>query len=241
MKMQAMFAAAAFAALAACSPPAAKTEAPTAETASAPAAAPLVVDAPAGTYGLDLSHASLTWKVGHMGLSDYTARFAKFDAKLEIDPANPAAAKLTATIDPTSIRTDYPGDYKATHKGSPFKSWDEDLAKNEKWFNATKFPAITFTSTAVEMTGQDTAKVTGDLAMLGVTKPVTLDVKFNGSKNPHPFAPGAGALGFSATGSLKRSDWGMVNYIGGVDDEVSLLIEAEFIQVVTPAAAAKAG
>jgi polyisoprenoid-binding protein YceI len=174
----------------------------------------------------------------HMGLSNYTARFAKFDATIEFDPANPTASKVTATIDPTSVRTDYPGNYKATHKGSPFKTWDEDLAKNDKWFNAGKFPAITFTSTGVELTGATTGKVTGDLEMLGVKKPVTLDVTFNGSKNPHPFIPTA-ALGFSASGTIKRSEFGMTNLIGGIGDDVQIFIEAEFIQAPPGGAAAK--
>jgi len=234
MKLKMMIGAAALALTAiACSPPA-QQEAP-----AAPApVAPISVDVPAGDYGLDLTHGSLTWKVNHMGLSNYTARFAKWDATITFDPANLSASKVVATIDPTSVKTDYPGDYKKSHAQTGFKSWDEDLAKSDKFFNAGKFPTITFTSTSVETTGEKTGKVTGDLTFLGVTKPVTLDVTFNGSKNPHPFVPAA-AIGFSATGAIKRSDFGVAFPPGAVGDDVQIVIEGEFIQKVAAPAPTK--
>lgn len=236
MKVKMLLGAAALAfAAVACSPQAAK--APEAPAAPAPAA-PVKVEVPAGDYGLDPTHGSITWKVNHMGLSNYTARFAKWDATITFDPANLSASKVVATIDPTSVKTDYPGDYKKTHAQTGFKSWDEDLAKSDKFFNAGKFPTITFTSTSVETTGEKTGKVTGDLTFLGVTKPVTLDVTFNGSKNPHPFVPAA-AIGFSATGTIKRSDFGVAFPPGPVGDDVQIIIEGEFIQKVAPAAPAK--
>lgn len=191
------------------------------EKAAASQAYKPVTDAPAGVYGLDLTHASLTWRVMHLGLARYTARFAKFDSTLEIDPAKPEAAKLTVTIDPTSIRTDYPN--------AATKDFDKALATEERWFNAGKFPTITFASTKIERTGERTAKVTGDLNFLGVTKPTTLDVTFNGGMASHPFAK-VGAIGFSATGKLKRSDFGMTALLPGIGDEVDLQIEVEYIQ-----------
>lgn len=179
-----------------------------------------VADVPAGTYVLDKTHASLTWKVSHLGLSKYTARFIAFDAKLEFDPNAVEAAKLTAEIDPTSIRTDYPFADK--------KNFDNILATESTWFNAPKFPKITFTSTKVERTGEKTGKVTGDLSLLGVSKPVTLDVTFNGGMKEQPFAKKP-ALGFSAKGTIKRSDWGMGYLVPNVGDEVELLLEVEFL------------
>jgi len=236
MKFKMLIGAAALAfAAVSCAPQAPKAEAP----AAAPApAAPVKIDVPAGDYGLDLTHGSVTFKVSHMGLSNYTARFAKWDATITFDPANLTASKVVATIDPTSVKTDYPGDYKKSHAQTGFKSWDEDLSKSDKFFNSGKFPAITFTSTKVETTGEKTGKVTGDLTLLGVTKPVTLDVTFNGSKNPHPFVPAA-AIGFSATGSIKRSDFGVAFPPGPVGDDVSIIIEGEFIQKVAAPAAPK--
>lgn len=180
------------------------------------------VDAPAGTYKLDLTHASLTWRVKHLGLSLYTARFTRFDATLDIDPAKPETAKLRATVDPLSVRTDFP---RASEK-----DWDKELAESDKWFNGKAHPGITFASTRVERTGDRTARVTGDLTLLGVKKPVTLDVRLNGALKDHPFQKGKPALGFSATGTLKRSDFGMTTLIGPVvGDEVQIAIEAELV------------
>ncbi|MDX2258258.1 MAG: YceI family protein [Hyphomicrobiaceae bacterium] len=187
--------------------------------AAVPAASAAEVDIPAGTYKLDPTHASLTWKVSHLGLSNYTARFAKFDATLAFDPKKPAEAKLSVSVDPASIRTDYPFPEQ--------ENFDKKLAEGEDWLNAKAHPAITFTSTKVEMTGDKAAKVTGDLTFLGVTKPVTLDVTLFGATKEHPFTKKA-AVGFSAKGSLKRSEFGMAKYVPMIGDEVALQIEAEF-------------
>jgi polyisoprenoid-binding protein YceI len=174
---------------------------------------------PAGTYKMDPAHSSLTWKVNHFGLSNYTARFSRFDAILDIDPATPESAKVLVTVDPTSIRTDYPF--------TESRDFDKELG-DEKFFNAKKFSQITFSSTGVERTGATTARVTGDLTMLGVTKPLTIEVTLNGAK-PHPTA-GVPALGFSGIAKLKRSDFNMTFMLPLVGDEVTLLIEAEFLK-----------
>lgn len=175
---------------------------------------------PAGLYKLDKTHASIVWKVNHLGLSDYTARFTKFEADLRLNPTNLESSKIIVNIDPTSIKTDYPEPEK--------KDFDAQLINDAGWFNAAQFPKITFTSTKVEKTGDDTGKVTGDLTFMGVTKPVTLDVKFNAALGNHPFA-NKPAVGFSATGTIKRSDFGMTKYIPQIGDEVKLLIEVEFM------------
>ncbi len=174
---------------------------------------------PGGLYKLDKAHASLTWKVSHLGLSDYTARFTDFDIDLYLDSQDPIRSRVRATIDPTSIETDYPNPEK--------KDFDAQLVNDAGWFNATQFPKIIFTSTKVEKTGDNTGKMTGDLEFLGVKKPVTLDVTFNKALGNHPFA-NKPAIGFSATGSLKRSDFGMNTYIPQIGDEVEIIIEAEF-------------
>ena len=174
---------------------------------------------PSGLYKLDKTHASLIWKVSHLGLSDYTARFTNFDVDLMLDAQDPVRSRVKATIDPTSIKTDYPNIEK--------KDFDAQLVNDAGWFNATQFPAITFTSTKVEKTGDSTGQITGNLGFLGVTKPITLDVTFNKALGNHPFA-NKPAIGFSATGSLKRSDFGMNTYIPQIGDEVEFMIEAEF-------------
>ena len=226
-------------ALAACSPKPV-TEAQT--SVSAPAVADLdaafpkasIDGLPAGDYSVDPAHASLTFKVNHLGFSHYTARFAKFDAKLNIDPAHPEAATLSAHIDPQSLTLNTP----------PAVFHDELMGKG--FFDAKLFPDMDFVSTKVDKTGDFTARVTGNLTLHGVTKPVTLDVTFNGGypglagMDPHA------RIGFSAIGQLKRSDFGMGAGVPapgsrlGVGDEVQFAIDAEFAGPALKAAPASA-
>ncbi len=176
-------------------------------------------DMPAGVYTLDKNHASVTWKVSHMGLSNYTARFTRIDATLNFDPRDPAKSTLVATIDPASVRTDYPD--------AATKDFDAELGRGEGWFNAGKFPEIKFESTSIERTGETTGKIHGNLTFLGVTKPLTLDVTRGGAMANMPYMNVPG-LGFSATAVMKRSDWGFSGYVPTIGDEVTLLIEVEF-------------
>ena len=223
-----------FFALAACGAaettvPAADAQAPAAATAT-PAAEEAIAApemGPAGTYVLDPTHASLVWKVNHFGLSNYTARFTRLDATLEFNPDDASATSLTVTVDPSSVETDYPADFKATHADSPYDTFDEEIAQDPTFFNAGEYPEITFTSTEINPTGPATGTVTGDLTFLGVTRPVTLDVTYNGTAT-FPWAPDEPKIGFSATGTLKRSEFGLTKLVPNVGDEVELLIEAEF-------------
>lgn len=180
---------------------------------------------PAGVYQLDPTHASLTWQVKHLGLSNYTARFAKFDATLDFNPTALAQSQVTATIDPTSIRTDYPN--------AATKDFDAELAHGAPWFNAKQFPEIKFVSTQLVLQDGHTGRLTGDLTLLGVTKPVTLTVRFNGGLANAPFSKKP-TLGFSASGSLKRTEWGFNHLVPLVGETVNLNIEAEFIHAGTP-------
>ncbi len=186
--------------------------------------APVATGVPAGSYTLDRNHASLLFRINHLGFSHYTARFTRFDAKLALDPAHPAASSVTATIDPSSIETDNP---------DPTLDFDHQL-QNQDWLYTAQFPQMTFRSTALELTGPNTAHVTGELDLHGVTRPVTLDVTFNGGYASHPMDPSGARIGFSAHGSLMRSEFGMTVGIPapgstfGVGDEVEILIEAEF-------------
>lgn len=230
--------------LAACSettpaaPVAPETETPAAE-AAAPAADEAVEYGAAGTYTIDPTHTSVTWRVDHFGLSQYTGRFKTVDATLQFNPEDPSANSITVTIDPLSVETDYPADYKATHADSAYETWNEDLGRNPNWLNGDAFPQITFTSTAITQETASTGKVTGDLTFLGVTKPVTLDVTYNGKAN-FPWAPDADKIGFSAKTVLKRSDFGNATYAPNIGDEVEVIIETEFQQVVAPAEPAPA-
>lgn len=195
------------------------------EPAPAAAAQPAAVDAPAGAYTLDRSHASLIFRVDHLGFSNYTARFKHFDAQLQFDPANLGAASVTVTVDPRSIETDYPDvarhDFNAQLQG-------------EEFLDVAKFPQMTFRSTTVEVTGPRTLRIDGELNLHGVTRPVTLDARLNGGYAGHPMDPHA-RIGFSAHTTLERSQFGMSYGIipapgttMGVGEEVSVAIEAEF-------------
>ena len=226
-----------FLALVACSAPAANDTAPAAapevsaaEATAAPAEAPAPELGPAGTYALDPTHASLTWKISHFGLSNYTARFTKLDATLVFDPENLGASAIDVTVDPLSVETDYPADFKAGHPDSPFNTFDEEIGQDASFFDGITFPAITFKSTSATQTGPNTGTVTGDLTFRGVTKPVTLDVVYNGTVTL-PWAPDAPRLGFSATGTVKRSDFGLDFMVPQLGDDVQLLIETEFSKV----------
>jgi polyisoprenoid-binding protein YceI len=182
------------------------------------------VDLPAGAYTIDKSHASLLFRVDHLGFSNYTARFKQFDAQLQFDPANLAATSLTATVDPRSIETDFP---------TPDKHDFNAQLQNEQFLHTAQYPEMTFRTTKVDVTGGNKMRVTGDLTLRGVTRPVVLDATFNGGYAGHPMDPNA-RIGFSAQGSLNRSEFGMSYGIPapgttmGVSDKVDIVIEAEF-------------
>jgi polyisoprenoid-binding protein YceI len=226
--------------LLACAPPA-QQAAETTETAAE--AAPVQVLAPAGTYALDPTHASLLFKVNHLGLTDYVARFTRYTGTLTFDPANLAASTIAFTVDPSSVRTDYPGNYRQTHAQSGFQSWDEDLSRSANFFNTGQFPEASFRSTAVEVTGANTARVTGDLTFLGQTRPVTFEVTYGGSMAQHPYTR-AGAIGFTARGTFNRSEFGsrfglaQGDQPGFLGDAVTIEFAGEFQQQAAPAAAA---
>lgn len=178
--------------------------------------------APAGAYSIDPSHADLTFRVNHLGFSLYTARFTQFTAQLHFDPANPAAMSVATTIDPYSLALP-----------SPPEGFLDTLL-GPQWLDAAQFPQITFHSTNVEPTGASSVRVTGDLTLHGVTKPIVLDATFNGGYAGHPYDK-QGRVGFSARGTFKRSDFGISIGIPepgstlGVGDDLEIIIEAEFI------------
>lgn len=175
------------------------------------------VAAPAGTYGLDPTHASLTFRVKHLGLSFYTARFTRLMGQIELNPKVPTSSSVNMTIDPRSVRTDFPFPEKE----------DFDKVVAERFLGAAKHSEIRFRSTGLVATGATTGRLTGDLTFNGVTRPVTLDVTLNGVIE-HPFQK-VPAPGFSARGSLQRSDFGSTELLGPIGDEVELLIEAEYL------------
>jgi polyisoprenoid-binding protein YceI len=211
----------AVAVLAACSPRADDTS----KTAAAPAAAvqPEPITAPAGVYVLDKDHTSVLFRVSHIGMSRYTARFTGVAGKLTFDAANPTAQSVSAVIDARSVQTNY--------LGPPKLGFDTEV--ETQFLHADRHPQITFVSTKVEPTGPRAARVTGNLTLNGVTRPVALETTFNGGYPPNDMDPG-GRIGFSAHGTFKRSDFGVAYGLPapgttmGVGDEVEVIIETEF-------------
>lgn len=177
-------------------------------------------DMPAGDYKVDLSHASIVWKVSHLGLSNYVARFAEFDATIDYKPNNIENSSVTVTINPMSIQTAYPN--------AAEKDFNQVLATEKGWFNAGEFASIDFQSTSLKMTGEKTAIMQGELSFLGVNKSVTLDVIFNGAMTRQPFS-GKPTMGFSATTNIQRSAFGMSKYVPNIGDNVEVQIEGEFV------------
>jgi len=166
----------------------------------------------AGSYVLDSSHGKITWSVVHMGFSVYIGQIANVNAKLTIDPKAPTAATLDATIDMNSVGT-LNAALDAHMKGADF-------------FNTAAFPTATFKATKIALTGEKTADITGDLTLLGVTKPVVVHATFM-QGGPNPMSK-AYQLGFAGSAVIKRSEFGMTKYVPMISDEVTLTLEAEF-------------
>jgi polyisoprenoid-binding protein YceI len=188
--------------------------------ASAQQAPPL--EAPSGTYVLEKSHASMTWRIRHMGLSNYTARFKRFDATIQLDAKDMAKSSVRASVDVGSIETDF-----TPIDGSDFNA----ELKSEPFFNIGKFPQATFVSSKVTPNGPRSMKVDGTLTLLGISKPLSLAVTLNGSMKSHPFAK-VPALGVSVTTQVPRLSFGLnpPPIQQGVGEIVDIAIEAEFLQ-----------
>lgn len=170
--------------------------------------------APKGSYEMDPTHTTLIFCTMHMGLSNYCGRFNKAQGTLVFNGSEPEKSKLSVTIDVASLDT-------ASDK--------LDGKLRDELFKTTKHPTATFKSTKISVTGENAGEITGDLTVSGVTKPVTLKTTFNGG-TMHPFA-NAYALGFSAEGKFKRSEFGLTDMPGEqfASDEVTLYIDSEFI------------
>lgn len=167
-----------------------------------------------GRYQLDKTHTAVLFKINHMGFSTFVGRFNSVDASLEFDPANIAAAKLSAVIDVASLDVNNP-DLEETLRGS-------------SWFNVADYPQAFFTTNQVVLIDKDAAIFSGDLSLRGVTSPIELTVRFNGGGNN--WLTGFYTLGFSATSSFKRSTYGIDNLIPAIADQVDIEVFAEFQQ-----------
>lgn len=164
-------------------------------------------------YTLDGAHTQVAFSISRFGFNHVLGRFDDVSGTMVIDEANPANSSVRATIQVASV-------------DSGNDTRDEHL-RAERWLNAAAMPTIEFRSTAVRLTGEHTAEVTGDLTLLGQTHPVTLNVTLNNIGGT-PNAPQRRVAGFSATGSLTRSTWGSTGAQGPnmIGDAVSIQIEA---------------
>ncbi len=158
--------------------------------------APAATNLPAGTYTLDKAHGSLIVRLNHMGFSHFTARFSTFDVKLHVDLTHPENAKMEASVDPASLSTDNP----------PSGFLDE--LRGAQWLNVVAFPQVTYRATKIEITSPNTARITGDLSLHGVTLPMIFEATFNGGYAGFAMDPHA-RIGFSAHGSFNCSPFGV--------------------------------
>lgn len=171
-----------------------------------------IVQLEKGSYQLDQTHVTVLFKINHMGLSTFVGRFNKVDATLEFDPANIAAAKLSAIIDVASIDANNP-DLEETLRGS-------------SWLDTEKYPQAFFKTTSVSLLDQNSAVFAGELTLHGVTAPIDLTVTFNGGANN--MLTGFYTLGFSATSTFNRSTFGVDYLIPAIGDAVAIEVFAEF-------------
>ena len=173
----------------------------------------------AGTYTADPGHTLVTWTVDHMGFSPYTGIFGDVSGTLTIDPKNLAATKVDVTIPVSKVTTASSG--LTAHLTRPGK----DGGKPD--FFGDAMPPARFVSTRVAVTGQR-ATVTGNLTLNGVTRPVTLAAQFYGAGKGPAQMGGKQAVGFHATGTIKRSEFGIGFGVPVVSDAVALDIAAAF-------------
>ncbi len=165
-----------------------------------------------GSYALDDTHAYLSFSYSHLGLSNPQIHFADFDANLELYGNDMSQSQISITIDAASLDSAVP-------------ALDDDL-KGADFFDVANHPEITFHSTAYDEMSESTGRLTGDLSVRGIRKPITLDVTINSAAmNPLNRRE---MIGFSATGNLNRSDYGLTAYSSFIGDELSLAVQVEF-------------
>ncbi len=173
------------------------------------ALAPLVA---ADKYVVDADHTSVSFQVGHLGISMIHGRFNEVAGEFTLDSASPAASSFSMTIRTASVDT---GNKKR-----------DDHLRSPDFFNVKQFPTITFKSTSVKPAGEG-YEVAGDFTLHGVTRPITFALK--GGKTAD-FPKGTQRIGFSTELALKRTDYGMDRLVGPAGDEVKVLISFEGVK-----------
>ena len=165
-----------------------------------------------GVYVVEPNHTQVGFSVLHMGFSRYAGGFSNVSGELDLKPDDAAASTISVTVPVKTVVT-------------TSAKLDAEL-KSADWLDAAKYPTMTFKSTKVTPGHEGNAKVTGDLTLHGVTKPVTLDVRFIGSGvNP---LDKKYTSGFAISGDIKRSDFGVSKYVPLIGDDVHLEINGAF-------------
>lgn len=165
-----------------------------------------------GAYKVEPYHTRVEFMVDHMGFTEWNGDFTGVSGTLSLDPAHPEASKVDIAIPVASVATTN-------------TKLDEEL-KSPTWLDATQFPTIRFVSTGVTRLGPGTARLTGNLTLHGVTKPVVLAVRFHGAgTNP---LDKAYTVGFDGITRIRRSDFGVMTYLPMIGDEVAIRISAAF-------------
>lgn len=170
------------------------------------------VEVASGAYVLDPDHGKITWSVDHMGFSTYVGQFTDVSANLVLDTANPSASRLDAEVATASVGTFHDG-------------LDAHL-KNADFLDVENHPRASFRATSVRLTDSDSAEISGDLTLRGVTRPIVIEADFN-QAGISP-ADNLYTVGFDGRAKIRRSDFGIQYGLPVLGDEVTLHFEAEF-------------
>jgi len=183
-------------------------------------AAPLATAAVAAPapYVMNESHSQVLFTYDHAGFSTTFGMYSGFGGDIMFDPADPASSSVSVTFPAESMITGW--DARSQH-----------FLQSGDFFNLGDFPDVTFASTSIEVTGDETANIVGDLTLNGVTKEITLDAKLNAMVEEYPFPPyqGRAAIGVDATATLNRSDFNLGQFAPFIPEEVPLTISIEAV------------
>ncbi|WP_299891820.1 YceI family protein [uncultured Ruegeria sp.] len=170
-----------------------------------------------GTYELDPGHSQVLFSYNHIGFSETFGMFSGFSGEIEFNEDDPSASSVTVSMPVKSMIT----------------GWDARLQHfmSDDFFSASDDDVVTFASTSIEVTGDNSANISGDLTMNGVTKPVVLETTLNKSA-PYPFGEkeGTPTLGLAATATIARSEFGLGAFAPAVSDEIAVLINVEALK-----------
>lgn len=167
-----------------------------------------------GTYKVEPYHTQVAFTISHFGFTDFSGFFSGASGTLTLDASKLGVSKLDVSVPVQSVLT-------------TVSVLDTEL-KGEQWLDAAKYPTATFVSTKITKTGDNTATIAGNLTLHGVTKPVTLKARLIGA-GTNPIDKSV-TIGFEATGTIKRGDFGIKQYLPLLADDVNLKIAAAFVQ-----------